>query len=285
MLSEVLNARGFAELWRPDVLAWLIVAEAAYLYAFARLGKVMDPARKGGAEPVYFSLGLFVLYLSEGTPLHILGENYLLSAHMLQHVVIAMVVAPLLLLGTPGWMARPLLRLGPLARASTRPVVAFFIFNLVYFIWHLPPVLELAWRYHTLHFIQHVTIMTTAVLAWWPILSPLPELPRLSDPGQLLYIALMTTAHMVLFGPFTISDRVLYPWYARAPRIGGLSALTDQQIAALLMNVGNLASLGLALTVVFFRWAAREEASDGRPDRLADPVVARAPLGQSGAPK
>lgn len=277
-MAEVLSPYGFAQLWRPDVLAWLVVVELGYLYAFFRLRGVFAPGGGNRGEPVYFSLGLLALYLSEGTPLHLLGENYLVSVHMLQHVTIALIVAPLLLLGTPGWMARPLLRLGSAARGLTRPVFTFFLFNLVYFVWHLPPLLEAAWRYHALHFVQHVTILVAGVLMWWPILSPLRELPRLSEPAQLLYISLMTAAHMALYGPFTITDRVLYPWYAKAPRIWGISPLTDQQIGALVMNVVNLISLGIALTVVFFRWAGREQAGDRSFGELAEAEVPAPPL-------
>src|SRR5207247_3327008 len=127
--------------------------------------------------------------------LHDLSDTYLFSAHMVQHLLLTLVVAPLFVAGTPGWMLRPLLRhprTGTLLRWVTRPIPCFAIFNVVIAAWHLPPLYNAAMNNHNIHIFEHLLFIAAAVLMWWPVLSPLPELPRLSFPGQMLYLFLMS---------------------------------------------------------------------------------------------
>jgi putative membrane protein len=93
---------------------------------------------------------------------------------------------------------------------------------------------------------------------WWPILSPVPELPRIPYPGQMLYLFLLGLPMSLTGALITLSDGVLYPFYAAAPRVWGLDALADQQIGGLLMWVPGALALWGAMTVVWFRWSAWE---------------------------
>jgi putative membrane protein len=118
--------------------------------------------------------------------------------------------------------------------------------------------------------------MATGALNWWPILSPLPELPRLSPPGQILYLFLEAVPATVLGALIVFAPTVLYPTYAAAPRVLGLDALADQQIAGLVMwTPGGLIYLG-ALTAVFFTWFGREErAAQNEPDQLTGKQIVK----------
>jgi putative membrane protein len=110
--------------------------------------------------------------------------------------------------------------------------------------------------------------MATAVILWWPILSPSPELPRISYPAQLLYVFLQVLPGSLIGGLIANTDRPLYAFYAAAPRITGLSAVQDQQLGALIMWVGGGFFFLVVFTAVFFAWAAPEiAASQGRPAR------------------
>lgn len=230
-------------------------------------GGISDPrSRTPGPSPsasqrLMFVLGLTMLFLSLNGPVHDLSDTYLFSVHMVQHLVLTMVVVPLLIAGTPGAMLRPALRsrvVAVAARAITRPAAAFLLFNAAIAIWHIPAVYDLAMRSHPLHIVQHLCFMVAATLMWWPIMSPLPELPRLSYPKQMLYTFLLTLPMALIGIIITYSDAVLYPAYQTAPRLWGISPMEDQLIGGLIMWIpGGLIFLGV-LSSIFFRWAARE---------------------------
>jgi putative membrane protein len=141
-------------------------------------------------------------------------------------------------------------------------VVAASSFTTVLAFWHMPPFYEAAMRNHAVHILQHLTLIGSAVLLWWPILSPVPELPRIAYPAQMLYLFLLGIPMSVVGALISLSERVLYPFYLDAPRIWGLTPLVDQQLGGLIMWIpGGLVFWG-AMTVVWFRWARREETAD-----------------------
>lgn len=275
-MPEQLRYHSFADLWHPEVLAWVVLLQVAYLLA---VGPWREAFRWGPPatrrEKLCFSLAVWTIYLSEGTPMHILSEQYLFSVHMLQHVLLTMVLPPLLLLGLPPWMMRAALRPRPVARVFqvvSRPLPALLLFNLVYSFWHLPVAYEAVLYYHWFHMVQHAILVLTAGLTWWPVFSPLPEYPRISEPAQLIYIFLSGVCQIAVFGVITFADSVLYEFYARAPRVWPvLTPQADQQLAGIVMKLGGMAVFILVWAVVFFRWAAREEA--GRALRTAEPQV------------
>ena len=202
------------------------------------------------------------MFVALNGPLHDLSDYYLFSAHMVQHLVLSLAVAPLLIAGTPGWMLRPALRwpvVGAVARWATRGTRCFAIFNVVLAAWHVPALYNLALAHHPIHIAQHLTLLAASVLMWWPILSPLPELPRLAYPGQMLYCFLMVIPMSVVAIYIAMADHLLYPAYASAPRLWGISPSMDQQIGGLIMWIpGGLFFYGV-MTVVFFKWASRGE--------------------------
>ena len=208
-------------------------------------------------QRTFFFTGLALIFFALNGWLHDLSDYYLFSAHMVQHLALTLIVPPLLIMGTPGWMLRPALAwrgVGAAARWATAPVHAFLLFNLVIAVWHLPPMYEYAMEHHPVHIVQHLCFMITAVLMWWPILSPLPELPRLSYPGQMLYLFLMTIPMSLVAVCIGYSGEVLYPAYASAPRLWGISPLQDQLIGALLMWIPGGFFFFAIISVVFFKW-------------------------------
>ena len=183
---------------------------------------------------------------------------------MVQHLLLTLVLPPLLIGGTPGWMLRPLIRprsVRAVAEFVTRPVMCYVIFNLVIIAWHLPIFYNAAMANHNIHIGEHLMFMASAVLLWWPFMSPMPELPRLSYPGQLLYCFLSTFPMSVIAIYITMADHVLYPAYASAPRIWQLTPMTDQRIGGLIMWVPGSMVFYALMTVVFFKWVARGEDS------------------------
>jgi putative membrane protein len=244
-----------------DVLAILGGLAAAYLIAARRhevaTGERLEPGRRNR-----FLGGVAVLLLGAGWPIHDLAESYLYSMHMVQHMLFAFVAAPLLLTGMPAWMWRALLRPRPLWvvwALLTRPLVALLVANGVLLFTHWPEVVSLSVRSELAHFSLHALLLGSAVVMWWPVLSPLPELPALSRPGQLLYLFFQSLAPTIPASFLTFGTEPLYPVYAAFPRIWGIDALTDQLIAGLVMKLVGGAILWGVITVIFFRWGHEEQ--------------------------
>jgi putative membrane protein len=207
---------------------------------------------------------MFVIFASLNGPLHDLSDDYLFSAHMVQHLLLTLAMPPLLIASIPGWMLRPLLRnhvIAAIARVVTKPIICFAIFNIVIAAWHIPALYNLAMADHNVHIVEHLMFMAAAVLMWWPLMSPLPELPRLAYPGQMLYCFLMSVPMSIIAVYITLADQVLYPAYASAPRVSWLSPMDDQMLGGLIMWVPGGLIFALIMTVVFFKWAARGEDS------------------------
>lgn len=223
------------------------------------------------ARQVAFLLALLSVFASLNGPLHDLSDTFLFSAHMVQHLVLTLLFPPLLLMGLNGAMLRPALDapvVGPLLRTLTQPRWCFILFNVVLAMWHLPPMYNLAMKYHAVHILQHLMFMGASVLMWWPIASPTNDLPRLPYPGQMLYLFLMTVPMSLVSVYIVYAGNVLYPAYASAPRVWGLSPLEDQRLGGLIMWIpGGLFFLFL-MTVIFFRWSAKyaEDGSGGADD-------------------
>jgi putative membrane protein len=249
--------------WEPSVVLGSLLLGGGYLYTIG-----WGRPRFYGAEPLSrwriaaFLGGLGMLFLALASPLDALSDRYLLSAHMVQHLIMTLVMPPLLLLGTPGWLLRPLLRsyvFAPVLRLWTRPLPAFLVFNLVFAFAHFPVIYNFTLTDERAHIAQHLIFMATAVVTWWPILSPLKELPGLPYSLQMLYVFLQTIPGALVGAFITLSDGVLYATYAAAPRVTVLSAHSDQQLAGLIMWLGSWALFFVVLTIVFFVWANREQ--------------------------
>jgi putative membrane protein len=241
----------------PSVVIGVGLLCAAYAWAARR------PDGPSQRKQLCFAAGVVALLLAVTGPLHDLSDYYLFTAHMGQHLVLMLVFPPLLLLSVTPSMVRPLLRPGwamGIARAVTKPAIAFGLCNVVFAVWHLPPFYDLALRNHNVHIFEHLLFISTATLLWWPLLSPLPELPRIPYAGQLLYLFLQVLPGSLIGGLIANSGRALYPFYAAAPRVTWLSPVQDQQLGAIVMWVGGGTFFLAAFTVVFFRWAARDMA-------------------------
>jgi putative membrane protein len=247
--------------WTRYTVHWSTVIGLAVLGALyiwrANLSRSERGSRLHWTKPAMFFAGLALMFFSLNGWIHDLSDSYLFSAHMVQHLFLAMGVAPLLIMGTPAWMLRPLLRYR-LVAAVSRPlgsaIACFLIFNVVLIGWHLPPLYNAAMSYHEIHIVQHLLLLSASVIMWWPVLSPMAEFPRISYPAQMLYLFLMTIPMSVVSVAIAYSSSILYPAYASAPRVLRLSPMEDQMLGGLIMWIPGGLFFFAIISVVFYRW-------------------------------
>jgi putative membrane protein len=249
----------------PDV--WLLVALFAVGYAIAvtRLGPRLAPSGTPVVtrfQVVSFAAGLLALWVASDWPIHDVAERYLFSVHMVQHTAYSMVAAPLMLIGTPTWLARWLLSPRWLlagVRRLSRLIPATIVFNLVIIVTHTPVVVNAALEHALLHFGIHTLIFLSSLIVWMPLLSPLPEVPRLQPMARMFFLFLQSVVPTVPASFLTFGAHPLYSFYDHVPRLFGASALTDMQIAGVVMKIGVGLTLWLIIAILFFRWYAAEE--------------------------
>lgn len=263
--------------WAPHPDVWLIIGLmiAAYCLAAVRVGpRHVLPGTPAvtTVEASYFGFGMLALYVASDWPIHDVAEQSLYSVHMVQHLTISLIAVPLLLLGTPAWMARALLRprlFFRTLRFCSRFLPAIVIFNLVLVLSHWPAVVTLTVNNGLAHFVGHTIIFLAAIAVWMPIVSPLPEIPRFAPLAQMLFLFTQSIVPTVPASFLTFGDTPLYGVYDGTPKLWGLSALADQQNAGLIMKIGAGLLLWALIAVIFFKWASEEDRRNQNVPRRA----------------
>jgi putative membrane protein len=210
----------------PEVAAALAVLLLGYLAALGPLRPSEHNTSIRPGQVVAFGIVLAMLVLVLTGPLADLADTFLFSAHMVQHQVLTLGVAPLLLYSATPWMLRPFVRPRPVLRAArflTRPGIALATFTVVLAVWHVPVVYNLSLESRAVHATMHFTMLGAAILNWWLLMSPLPELPPLVPPLQILYVMVAGFPMVFVSAMVTLSPDALYPHYAAAPRVWGIS--------------------------------------------------------------
>jgi putative membrane protein len=224
-------------------------------------GTVSDAERK---HSLYLGLGLLTLWVALETPIDTIGDHYLDSVHMLQHVLLGFVAPPLMLLGLSPQMVARLVRL-PGVRAITEPVPAQVIAGVVMIAWHLPPLYNATLSSEDLHIVEHLTFIAAGVVLYWPILEATSAQARWQmSPGvKLLYMLVATLPQDGVALALIFSRVPFYDYYAHAPRlIASLTPVIDQTVAgAVLMGLGK-ATFAVAAMAVFFRWFGPDHRAD-----------------------
>ena len=283
------TAATLIEGWTFDVDVWLPVILAALTYWQAR--NMVD--RRHPTNPVprrrtwFWFGGLAAIVAALASPVEFY-DTTLFSAHMIQHLLLTMVAAPLLALGAPITL---LLRVSsPEARRKwilpvlnsrvvsviSYPVVAWTLFAAVMWFTHFSPLFDAALDDFALHRLEHALYLGSALLFWWPVIGVDPSPHRMTYPGRVLYLALgmplMSLLGMVIFSAQT----VLYEHYLTLERSWGWTPLQDQQWAGGIMWAGGDAIFVLALVLTVAAWLQHEERENVREDaRLARRKAAR----------
>jgi cytochrome c oxidase assembly factor CtaG len=240
----------------PDPYAWELHAETVVLvpvlaaaYVVVAPRNRLQPWRVG-----CFAAGLLLVLLAFLTPLEPLSLHYLLTAHLLQNVVLAEWAPALCVLGLAPELARRVERFRA-ARTLTHPLVSLPLWLGTYFVWHVPAVYDAALhRPGTLLHVEHGCYFATGVVLWWPVATGRLE-PGIA--AAYLFAAFVLASPLGLL--LALLPRAAYPFYEHAPRLWGLTPLEDQQIAGLTMAAEQAVVFFAACTYVFVRFLAGEE--------------------------
>jgi cytochrome c oxidase assembly factor CtaG len=274
------------DLWKawsfdPLTLVAAVVAVAFFAQGWRRLHRRRPALAPWTRWPLFLS-GVAVVVLGIVSPLDAIAEEYLQSAHMLQHVLIADLGVALALLAVRGPLSMfflPRDLLAPLARRQglrrglsflLRPRVAVALWLAVLVAWHLPFLYDAALRHPLVHRAEHLSFVVVGALVWTLLIDPAGH-GRLSVNGRIGLAVLMLWMGQVLAYVFVFSFHPYYDVYTEQPeRLLGLSALTDQKLAGVVMMVEQGLTLGTALVLLLL--AARRARDDAAPRATPEPV-------------
>jgi cytochrome c oxidase assembly factor CtaG len=256
--------------WQAFPGVWLLVTLLIASYAWAL--RRPPPRRPAGGDPpvqprqvILFGLGVLALWIGLDWPVGLLAAGYLLSARTAQYLLFVLVAPPLLLLGTPRRVLRRLLRGRPalvVARRLSRPLIPLLFYNAVLVGVHLPPVVAVAGGAQLTSFALDMLVIGSGLVFWWPALGRLPELEPMGYPGRIGYLLLSVFVPTVPAVFFTYARYPIYELYELAPRVAGIPAVADQQVAGLMMKTIGGLILFTVMSVMFFRWHRLERDDD-----------------------
>jgi putative membrane protein len=267
----------------PAALAPILLLVVVYVRRFRQVRREAG-AREGGAgraaTPLHalaFAGAILALLAALVSPIDGLGEEYLFSAHMLQHVLLGDIAPLLLLLSLSRVMLRPVTRrlmgieraLGPFAS----PWTAILVWLGTMYLWHIPALYDAALQNGLVHVLEHFSFFAAGIALWWPLVQPIPMRRSLTGLQPLGYIAIAKGSLAALGLVLAWSSTAFYPFYESVPRIWNLTAVEDQNVAGVIMMVEQSMTLVLVLCWVFVRMLVRSEEEELRRERLEEAQV------------
>ncbi len=255
----------FADWTLPIWLTLLILITAAiYLRGWVAIRKTR-PEQFTDLRLASFFSGLAVLWLAIGSPMDGFADA-ILSAHMVEHLLLMTAVPPLVLYGLPvvpllrglpepirHWIVGPLLRVSALRRLGhllVTPVVAWLLMNLVFLGWHVPAAYDFALEHENWHVVEHLCFLWTSILFWWCIIWPWPARAHQRNWGILIYLVGADVVNTMLSAFLAFCDRPVYRYYLDHPNPFQVSPVQDQVLGAAIMWVlGSLAFLAPVMII------------------------------------
>jgi putative membrane protein len=240
--------------WSVPMAPLVVLALALVLYLRGwRAARVTRARELPGWRAACFVGGVVALWIAVASPIDAL-DDYLLTAHMIQHFILMSVAPPLIALGAP---IVPILRglprnvvrglqpvfrarwLRVVGRAVMHPVTAWVAMNAAYVGWHVPVMFELTFKSERIHEFEHLCFFSTSLMFWWVVVKPWPARARWPRWTVIPYLLSADVVNTVVSATLAFAGKVLYAEYAEAPRVCFLSALKDQVAAGSEMWVLN----------------------------------------------
>ncbi|MBH0170646.1 MAG: cytochrome c oxidase assembly protein [Bacillota bacterium] len=253
------------ELFPPSIYVLAIILAFVYFRFVARDKQGKKLATKWQQTSIIASLLLMIII--KGTPIQVLGHNYLFSVHMVQMAVLYLMIAPLMILAIPevkwkNWLSKKTI-LTRIFQFLTKPLLALLIFNAVFSLYHIPLVFDAAVSNPIIHYGYHALLLITAYTMWWPVLCPVKELDTLSDIKKIGYVfangVLMTPAcALIMFADFQ-----LYETYRNVPQLfETMTPKEDQHVGGVTMKIFQEVIYAFVLGLIFTRWVKKERLRD-----------------------
>jgi putative membrane protein len=270
--QEFFNVFTYIENWNIPLNMLFVAIGIFYLLLTGPLAKRIKGAKPVPAwKQIVFILGLGISYFSVGSPLDLMAHE-LFSMHMLQMSIWYFVIPPLLLLGIPEWMVRPLLKITSLRKIGkffTKPLIILFVFNLMLSLYHVPMIFDAIMADHALHTIVHTILFLGALCAWWPLTCPIPEYDRMKGMQKFLYLI----GHSVLLTPacammFLATEPLFAQFKTMSDVFPILSPRLDQQLGGVIMKIIQEAVYIIVLVYLFVNWIRTQREQDRREDEV-----------------
>ncbi|MGG2095764.1 cytochrome c oxidase assembly factor CtaG [Bacillus sp. S13(2024)] len=291
---------GFEALWSPFFFLFMLAIVIGYLLIIGKYRHRFPNGEKVSKRKIfYFISGMFLLYFVKGGPIDLLG-HITFSAHMLEMAIMCIVVPPLLLLGLPDWLFQYITSfrfIRMMLRIWANPIVALFVFNGLFSMYHLPVVFDAVKQSQIGHPVALALLFFMAMMLWWPIFNPLPEYQTLSDIQKIGYMfangmlltpscALIIFATGPLFATYTDPSAWMKAMALCVPagtlsnlNITGpdflhwLPALEDQETGGIVMKIIQEIVNGTVIGYVFFSWARKERKKDAEQLHALPPYL------------
>jgi putative membrane protein len=255
----------------PIVILALLAAGVLYTRMYRRAGARSAVSPPGAGHWLPYAAGLLILAVALISPLDSIGDRWLLSAHMMQHVLLTDIAPALLVLGlrSPvlplGLSRRALVAVAPGGRSGrvlarlTSPWLAIPLWALATWVWAIPSVFDYTAQHSEIHAFEHATLFYTGLAMWWLIIDPLPRARLRPNGERLALLGFTRVASACVCLPLTWLSATQYSLYASAPRAFGLSAIGDQQLAGASMCFVEFVVFGIAFAAVFISMLGRDE--------------------------
>jgi cytochrome c oxidase assembly factor CtaG len=247
---------------------WVVI----YLRRFIHAREEAGGRGAGPLQLAAFIGSVLVMLAALVSPIDGLGEDYLFSMHMVQHILLGDIAPLLVLLSLSRVIMRPLTRrlmsveraLGPLAH----PATGIAVWLTLIYVWHIPAMYDAALNHGALHALEHTCFFIGGIALWWPVIQPVPMRRRLSGLGIFAYllVAKFCLGGLGIF--LTWSHGVAYPYYEHVPRIWGLSPVEDQNLGGAIMMVEQSIVLVIAFAILFVRMLLQSEEDERRRERF-----------------
>jgi putative membrane protein len=270
---KMLNELTFWDLWNPDILAAFILIGFIYYVLVEPLRDLFSSSKPVELkQKVLFITGIGVLYIATGSPLHIIGDDFLFSAHMFNQSLVYMLAPPLILFGIPNWLLQSLLKWGwskKLLLFMTKPLVALLLFNALFSFYHIPAIFDFVVANGFLHNATHIILTMTAFLLWIPLVLPIKETEQLSYLQKIGYICAAGVLLYPACALIIFAGSPMYSTYIDAPQLlFSMSTLNDQQLGGIVMKIVQEIILGSFIGYFIFKWAKEERAEDKEVEHL-----------------
>jgi cytochrome c oxidase assembly factor CtaG len=258
----------------PLILLTLALWTGVYVWRFREARREARGRGAGWRQGLAFGGCILVLLIALVSPIDALGEQYLFSMHMTQHILLGDIAPLLLLLSLSRVIMRPATRrlqaverrLGPFAS----PVTFIVLWLALLYFWHIPALYDAALQHPFVHALEHACFFTAGALVWWPLVQPVPMRHRLSGLATFGYIGGAKVGLGILGLFLTWSSTVVYAYYEHVPRIWGLSAVQDQNVGGAIMMVEQSLVLVTTFAILFVRMLLQSEEDERRRERLED---------------